>query len=79
MLPHNLGPDGSLVYKCDCCPIHFKTLKKRDNHHMTAHKEKLTCKICNKLFRRYNTMLEHVKNHKRSGPKKQFVCAKCGE
>lgn len=80
ILSTSLGPDGRLIHKCDCCPIYFESTALRDAHHMTEHKERMTCKICNKIFRRYDTLGEHVRiQHKRSGPKIKFVCVKCGE
>lgn len=63
------GPDGSLLHKCDCCPIHFKTAVDRTTHMAAAHKEKLTCKICDRSFRSRKALNGHI-GARHKGPKK---------
>lgn len=82
-----LGPDGSLVHRCDCCTIYFKTTEERDAHSQTAHKEKAVCKICNQTFRSLFRLQQHDRSFhaegkpkiKRKPIKQHYFCAKCGE
>lgn len=73
------GPDGSLVHRCECCPIYFKTTDERDEHHIAVHKMELSCNICNKFCTKLNNLYKHQR-YCLTGPEKRsnFVCAKCG-
>lgn len=74
------GPDGSLVHKCHGCFGYFATTEERDAHMLAAHKDKLTCDICNKLFHRVRARQNHYSYHHGDRNKeKNFEWAKCGE
>lgn len=75
-----LGPDGSLVYKCDGCRTYFKSKTEQREHARSEHKERLTCKYCNKLFSRIDSVYSHQLDHLRKVKKKErrFYCIKCG-
>lgn len=74
-----LGPDGSLVYRCELsCPIYFKTKEERRAHGMAVHKDQLQCTVCGKSFRNMSAKYACGRTH-RNGPTQSVVCTKCGE
>lgn len=74
------GPDGSLRYRCECCPIYFQTSDDRNWHLETVHQEKIICTVCDKTFRKMVSLKSHYKAHHKWQEKiQQFVCMKCSE
>lgn len=53
------GPDGSLVHPCNCCLKFFKTAQERDVHKEAEHKEKLSCKMCDRSFGNLRSLQGH--------------------
>lgn len=79
----NHGDDGSLIYKCSCCPLYFDTQLKMEIHQNTAHESRLTCNIvdCLRKFDHPEKLLSHKKyaHFSRVTKKKYvFVCTLCG-
>lgn len=57
------GPDGSLVHKCQCCHKYFASTEERDTHMLDAHKDKLSCTICDKTFHSVKATQSHYSYH----------------
>lgn len=76
-----LGSDGSLVHKCICCYTYFRTKADRNEHVRVAHKHRVTCKICNKVFRNVDSLYSHKQfsHEKRTKRTLNYFCAKCGK
>lgn len=76
-----LGSDGSLVHKCECCPIYFKTKQERNEHTKTMHKHRVTCTICNKVYKNIDSLYSHrqLSHEKREKKVNNYFCAKCGK
>lgn len=53
------GADGSLLHKCECCPIYFKTAEERDVHTAAEHNETFVCEFCEKSFRSLKSLQWH--------------------
>lgn len=51
-------------------------------HQMEEHKSKLTCQICNKIFKDPECVSSHVRHvHIKAGTEKkkyEYICTKCG-
>lgn len=76
-----LGPDGSLVYRCGfSCGLFFGTRVERGSHEFAAHKDKLTCNICGKSHKRASALYTCQRIHRHGPtPKGSFMCIKCGK
>lgn len=81
-----LGTDGTLIYKCLCCPQYFATVNEAEQHQRGQHLDKLLCKECNKMFKDPDNLNAHVRyTHMKdtvtaTPPKKYlYVCARCGK
>lgn len=72
----HVGPDGSLVHRCDCCLKYFGSDEERNAHRDTEHKEKLSCRICNRTFGNLRCLAAHNRAHHKG---KEVTCQKCGE
>lgn len=83
------GIDGSLLHKCDCCSLYFKTTEERDEHTTTEHNEKIVCEICDKTFRSLKSLQWHNyalhkereddDNPEKPQRKAEFKCKYCGK
>lgn len=60
-------------YKCEICPLKFKT-KFNLEHHMSSHNKPFKCNICKKRFSEQRYFNEHKLNHKKPNP---FKCKEC--
>lgn len=48
------------TFECSKCPSKFKSKKELDNHTTNVHSsKKVTCDICNKVYRSNNTLKKH--------------------
>lgn len=78
-----LGPDGTLIHRCTCCPLYFATADETQKHQLEKHKVKLTCSYCNKIFKDPECVGAHVRyvHTKKAAPPKKYiyVCTKCGQ
>lgn len=78
-----LGPDGSLLIRCACCPQYFPDTNSCLQHQSTEHKDKLACKPCAKLFKRPELLMLHIKKEHNREPivkkKYEYVCSLCGK
>ncbi|XP_020286533.1 zinc finger protein 568-like [Pseudomyrmex gracilis] len=68
-------------FKCDNCDKQFLCLDKLLKHKENVHKAKekpqpAVCNICNKSFRKTDTMVRHLNVHKRANPKEVFSILK---
>lgn len=78
---YDLGPDGSLLVKCECCYTYFKTKEEQQKHTIAKHRDRVTCKICNKMYKNIDSVYSH-KQTAHAGYKyklQNFVCTKCGQ
>ncbi|XP_059616203.1 uncharacterized protein LOC132261415 [Phlebotomus argentipes] len=75
------GPEGNLHIKCRVCKEYFETHEKEKEHRVAKHKDQITCKECNKMYRDENHLQVHIRNcHTKTGVKKpQHLCGKCGK
>lgn len=71
-----LGVDGTFVYKCLYCSEYFKSTKDRATHKKIAHREIVTCRICDKSFCNANSLQKHTIG---GCPKERKNATKCGE
>lgn len=72
-----LGPDGSLVYKCDCCLTYFESARERKAHRQAEHEEMISCKKCGKTFGYMRNLYAHIRIYHRE-EKMEVTCQKCG-
>ncbi|GAB0088979.1 uncharacterized protein DMENIID0001_034480 [Sergentomyia squamirostris] len=75
------GPDGNLHVKCRVCKEYFQDHDKEKEHRLLKHKDKITCKDCNKMYRDENHLQVHIRNCHSIVPvkKNQHLCGRCGK
>lgn len=78
----DVGPDGSLIYRCEfSCPMYFKTKEEMIKHECAEHKDRLACDTCGKVAQSLSGKYACARTHRARRPKerKTHVCPKCGE
>ena len=76
-----MHPDTCCLYKCSLCRFSTVNEKRRLNH-IKAHEQNICfpCDVCGKLFYDKRDLQFHVRNHKKTEPrKKNITCPECGE
>ncbi|XP_055713631.1 zinc finger protein 665 [Phlebotomus papatasi] len=75
------GPEGKLHVKCRVCKEYFENNEKEKEHRLAKHKEEITCKVCQKVYRDESHLQVHFRNcHTKEPIKKlQHLCGKCGK
>lgn len=62
--------------KCADCGEEFSSMKLLRQHQLThEHREDLTCKVCEKVFRYPSQLRDHMASH---GGARPFICTECG-
>lgn len=75
-----IGPDGTLIYKCELCNTYFRTKQERTKHSARIHPKRVTCDICDKTFSSTYYLNNH-RQHVHAGQRRKtskIYCAKCG-
>lgn len=77
------GPDGSLIHTCRSCSKYFATKEEVHTHTVTEHKDKITCVICNKIYKDAELLQAHHRYSHSDAPSEKpkkytFICNKCG-
>lgn len=80
------GDEGKMVFKCNCCSLHFSTMRSMHTHLYEEHLEELKCTSdgCDKIFDYPIKLKKHIRFAHSEGIKKivkklEFVCDHCGE
>lgn len=76
------GPDGRLLHKCTCCPLHFETPDEVRNHQINDHGGYLQCQDCAKVFKKHCLLRKHRELVHEGIAKKvkyHYVCPQCGK
>lgn len=75
------GSDGTLIFKCQCCPRYFVSVDDMELHKTNQHTDILTCNVCQKRFKDPESLHNHVKyvHEKQKKTKTYQMCPKCGK
>uniref|UniRef100_A0A182LRR0 C2H2-type domain-containing protein n=1 Tax=Anopheles culicifacies TaxID=139723 RepID=A0A182LRR0_9DIPT len=75
------GPDGCLRWKCSCCDEYFMTQDETSLHELEQHRDRLECKVCQKLFKKPDQLLRHTRyKHSTNGKdRNKYMCAQCSK
>ncbi|XP_053663345.1 zinc finger protein 845-like [Anopheles marshallii] len=75
------GPEGCLICKCACCDVYFGTQEETRQHELEQHRDRLECKVCQKLFKKPDQVLRHTRYAHGSAAKdrNQYLCSQCSK
>lgn len=84
------GDEGEMVFKCNCCSLHFDTMRSMHTHLYEEHLDELKCTHdgCDKIFDYPIKLKKHIKfahmrianaDSKANIKKLDFVCEICGK
>lgn len=82
-----------LIHKCVCCLTYFATLAEVEQHQLSVHDDKLSCRQCNKTFKEPDSLNSHIRyvhdrsttttttNSRETNATKKYlyVCQQCGK